>query len=88
MYVPPAFKIHPALALAFAAGRGFGLVVSCDAGRPVAAPVPFLIEERPGKPPRVTFHLARANPLAAIAEKRGEWLLTVHGADAYVSAGW
>jgi transcriptional regulator len=88
MYVPPAFKIHPALALAFAAGRGFGLVVSCDAGRPVAALVPFLIEERAGKPPRVTFHLARANPLAAIAEKRGEWLLTVQGADAYVSAGW
>jgi transcriptional regulator len=88
MYVPAAFQIHPALALAFAAGRGFGLVVSCDAGRPVAASVPFLIEERTGKPARVTFHLARANPLAAIAEKRGQWLLAVGGADAYVSAGW
>ena len=89
MYTPPAFKVqHPALALAFAAARGFGLVVSCDGGRPAASPVPFLIEERPGKSPRVSFHLARANPLAQLAEKRGTWLLAVAGADAYVSAGW
>lgn len=88
MYVPPAFKLHPALALAFAAARGFGLAVSCDGGRPLASPVPFLIEERPGKSPRVSFHLARANPLAQLAEKRGTWLLAVAGADAYVSAGW
>ena len=88
MYTPPAFKLHPALALAFAAARGFGLAVSCDGGRPLASPVPFLIEERPGRSPRVSFHLARANPLAAVAEKRGTWLLAVQGADAYVSAAW
>ena len=88
MYTPAAFKVHPALALAFAAARGFGLVVSCDGGRPLAAPVPFLIEERPGKSPRVTFHVARANPLATLAEKRGTWLMAVQGADAYVSAAW
>ena len=89
MYTPPAFKVqHPALALAFAAARGFGLVVSCDGGRPLASPVPFLLEERPGKSPRVTFHVARANPLAQVAEKRGTWMLAVSGADAYVSAGW
>ena len=88
MYTPPAFKVHPALALAFAAARGFGLVVSCDGGRPLASPVPFLIEERPGKSPRVTFHVARGNPLATLAEKRGTWLMAVQGADAYVSAAW
>jgi transcriptional regulator len=88
MYTPPAFQLHPALALAFAAARGFGLAVSCDGGRPLASPVPFLIEERPGQSPRVSFHLARANPLAAVAEKRGTWLLAVAGDDAYVSAGW
>ena len=89
MYTPPAFKVqHPALALAFAAARGFGLVVSCDGGRPLASPVPFLIEERPGRGPRVTFHVARPNPLAALAEKRGTWLMAVSGADAYVSAAW
>lgn len=89
MYTPPAFKVqHPALALAFAAARGFGLVVSCDGGRPLASPVPFLIEERPGRGPRVTFHVARPNPLAALAEKRGTWLMAASGADAYVSAAW
>jgi transcriptional regulator len=89
MYTPPFFKVqHPALALAFAAARGFGLVVSCDGGRPLASHVPFLIEERPGKGPRVTFHVARGNPLAALAEKRGSWLLAASGADAYVSAAW
>lgn len=88
MYTPAAFKVHPAVALAFAAARGFGLVVTCDGGRPLASHVPFLIEERPGKSPRVTFHVARGNPLAAAAEKRGTWLLTAQGADAYVSAAW
>ena len=89
MYTPPAFKVqHPALALAFAAARGFGLIVSCDGGRPLASPVPFLIEERAGKSPRVTFHVARPNPLATLAEKRGTWLMAVSGADAYVSAAW
>lgn len=88
MYTPSAFTLHPALALAFAAARGFGLAVSCDGGRPLASPVPFLIEERPGEGARVSFHLARANPLAQVAEKRGTWLLAVSGADAYVSAAW
>ena len=88
MYTPPAFKIHPALALAFAAARGFGLVVACDRGRPVAAPLPFHVIEVQGKSPRVAFHVARANPLAALAEKGGDWLVAVAGADAYVSAGW
>ena len=88
MYTPAAFQTHPALALAFAAARGFGLVVSCEGGRPTASPVPFLITEAHGKTPCVAFHLARANPLAALAEKRGVWLLAVQGADAYVSAGW
>lgn len=89
MYTPPAFKVqHPALALAFAAARGFGLIVSCDGGRPLASHVPFLIEERAGKSPRVTFHVARGNPLATLAEKRGTWLMAASGADAYVSAAW
>jgi transcriptional regulator len=88
MYTPPAFKTHPAVALAFAAARGFGLVVSCEGGRPLASPVPFLLTETHGKPPRVSFHLARANPLAALAEKCGVWMLAVAGTDAYVSAGW
>jgi transcriptional regulator len=82
------FKIHPALALAFAGARGFGVMIAPDGGRPVAASVPFLLIEANGKAPRVAFHVARSNPLAALAVKGGYWLLAVPGADAYVSADW
>ncbi|HVV63336.1 MAG TPA: FMN-binding negative transcriptional regulator [Pseudolabrys sp.] len=88
MYVPSAFKVHPALALAFAGARGFGLVIACDGGRPVASQVPFLVVEADGKVPRAVFHVARGNPLAALAQKCAPWLIAVQGADAYVSADW
>lgn len=88
MYIPVPFKVHPALALAFATARSFGLVVTCDGGRPVAASVPFLVIEAHGKSPRVQFHVARGNALAALAAKGGNWLLSVWGADAYVAPDW
>jgi transcriptional regulator len=86
MYVHPAFKVHPAAALAFAAARGFGVVIACDAGRPVAAHLPFRLIEQDGKVPKLEFHVARNNPLGAIAEKGGTWLVAVQ--DAYVSPDW
>lgn len=85
MYVHPAFKVHPATALAFAAARGFGTVIACDGGRPVAAHLPFRLIEQDGKVPKIEFHVARANALGAIAEKGGTWLVAVQGPDAYVS---
>jgi transcriptional regulator len=87
MYVHPAFSTHRAVSLAFAAARGFGLVVACDGGRPVASPLPFrLIETGPAT--RLEFHVARANPLAALAAKGGTWMVAVQGPDAYVSPDW
>jgi transcriptional regulator len=88
MYVHPAFKVHPAASLAFAAARGFGLVIATDGGRPVASPLPFRLVELDGKTPKLEFHVARANPLGQIAEKGGTWLVAVHGHDAYVSPDW
>jgi transcriptional regulator len=88
MYVHPAFKVHPAASLAFAAARGFGLVIATDGGRPVASPLPFRLIEQDGKMPKLEFHVARANPLGQIAEKGGTWLVAVHGHDAYVSPDW
>ena len=88
MYVHPAFKVHPATSLAFAASRGFGLVIASDGGRPVASPLPFRLIEQDGKVPKLEFHVARANPLGAIAEKGGTWLVAVQGHDAYVSPDW
>jgi transcriptional regulator len=88
MYVNPHFKVHPATALAFAAARGFGLVITCDGGRPVAAHLPFRLIEADGKVPKLEFHVARPNPLGAIAEKGGTWMVAVQGHDAYVSPDW
>jgi transcriptional regulator len=88
MYVHPAFKVHPAASLAFAAARGFGLVIAVDGGRPVASPLPFRLIEQDGKMPKLEFHVARANPLGQIAEKGGTWLVSVQGHDAYVSPDW
>ena len=88
MYVNAHFKVHPAASLAFAAARGFGLVIAADAGRPVASPLPFRLIEQDGKVPKLEFHVARANPLGQIAEKGGTWLVAVQGHDAYVSPDW
>jgi transcriptional regulator len=88
MYIPPAFETDRTRALAFAAARGFGLVMACDVGRPVASPLPFHLDYAADGTPRVAFHVARANPLAALAMQGGEWLVAVMGADAYVSADW
>src|SRR5215212_3728163 len=88
MYVNSHFKVHPATALAFAAARGFGLVIAAEGGRPIASPLLFRLIEQDGKVPKLEFHVARANPLGAIAEKGGTWLVAVQGHDAYVSPDW
>jgi transcriptional regulator len=88
MYVHPAFRIDRAASLAFAAARGFGLVAACHDGAPVASALPFCLDYAADGSPRLTFHVARANALAAIAEKRGTWLVSVMGDDAYVSPDW
>jgi transcriptional regulator len=74
--------------LAFAAMRGFGLVVAHDGVRPIASPLPFHLGYRDDGSPRATFHVARGNPLATLAARGGKWLIAVSGADAYVSPEW
>jgi len=88
MYAPPAFETDRAVALAFAAARGFGLVIASDGGRPVASLLPFHVSEADGGLPRVQFHVARGNPLVDLAAKGGTWLIAVAGADTYVSPDW
>jgi len=88
MYIHPAFAIDRARALAFAAARGFGLVVACQRGRPVASPLPFHLDYAADGTPRIAFHVARANPLAALGGQDGEWLVAVSGPGAYVAADW
>jgi transcriptional regulator len=88
MHVNPANRIDRAASLAFASARGFGLVIACDGGRPVASPLPFRLEEPDAVTPRLIFHVARPNALGEIAAKGGIWLVSVLGPDAYVSPDW
>ncbi len=88
MYVHPAFQTDRTSSLAFVAERGFGTFIACVRVRPIASPLPFLLSYRADGSPVVEFHVARANALAAAAAGGGEWLLTVTGADAYVSPDW
>jgi transcriptional regulator len=88
MYVPSHFKLDRAACLAFAQARGFGSVVGFDGTRPQAASLPFVISYSADGTPRAQFHVARGNPLGALAAKGGQWLISVWGADAYVSPLW
>jgi len=88
MYVPPAFKPDRSACLAFAAARGFGLVCTHDGRKPVASPLPFAVDYASDGTPLLSFHVARGNPLMALADSRTPWLMAVTGPGAYVSADW
>jgi transcriptional regulator len=88
MYIPPAYKIDRSTSLEFASQHGFGLVCAFDGKKPVASPLPFDIDYAGDGTPRVSFHVARGNPLAACAVGQTSWLLTVNGPHAYVSPHW
>lgn len=89
MYTPPAFKTDDKTALAFAAKRGFGTLIAVDdGGRPVASHLPFLLHTEDTSAPHIEMHVARINPLAAIIARAPDVLLTVMGADTYISPDW
>lgn len=88
MYTPPPFKPDRAASLAFAAARGFGTMCAHDGRAPLASPLPFCIDYAADGTPQIAFHVARGNPLTALADGGSRWLLAVNGADAYVSADW
>lgn len=91
MYSRPPFQIDRAACLAFAQARGFGLVVAacCDGEQPLtASPLPFHLSYGSDGTPRASFHVARGNTLAALADGRTPWLIAIMGHDAYVSPDW
>jgi transcriptional regulator len=88
MYTPPPFKPDRAASLAFAQARGFSTVCAWDGARPIASSLPFYLGYADDGTPRAAFHVARGNPLANLADGTTSWLMTVNGADAYVSADW
>lgn len=83
----PQFHIEQERALAFAAQRGFGVIVAADGRGPRASHVPFVILRRDGRA-IVQLHFTARNPLAELADGTRRFLLIVAGDDAYVSNDW
>ena len=83
----PQFRIEEEHALAFAAGRGFGVIVAADERGPRASHVPFVILRRDDRA-IVQVHFTAKNPLAALADGNRRFLLIVSGDDAYISNDW
>ena len=88
MYVlRPQFRIEEQRALAFAADRGFGVIVAADERGPRGSHVPFVIARRDDRV-IVQIHLTARNPLVELADGVRRFLLIVAGDDAYISNDW
>jgi len=83
----PQFRIEESRALAFAAERGFGVIVAADERGPRGSHVPFIIVRRETGV-IVQIHLTARNPLVELADGVRRFLLIVSGDDAYVSNDW
>jgi Transcriptional regulator len=83
----PQFRIEESRALAFAAERGFGVIVAADERGPRASHVPFVIVRR-DTGVIVQIHFTARNPLVELADGTRRFLLIVSGDDAYISNDW
>lgn len=85
MHPNPAFRQSPREQnLAFARARGFGILSVNGPEGPLAAHVPFLLNDDASF---AELHLARSNPIAR-AGLPAPALLAVSGPDAYISPDW
>ncbi|WP_149588454.1 FMN-binding negative transcriptional regulator [Tabrizicola flagellatus] len=85
MHPNPAFRQSPRdQNLAFARDRGFGLLTVNGPEGPLAAHVPFLLNDDASF---AELHLARSNPIAR-AGLPAPALIAISGPDAYISPDW
>lgn len=85
MHTNPAFRQTARdQTLAFARSRGFGILTVNGPEGPLAAHIPFLLNEDASF---ADLHLARSNPIAR-AGLPAPALLAVSGPDAYISPDW
>jgi transcriptional regulator len=84
MHPNPAFRKASTVAnLAFAAKRGFGVLILNGPDGPLASHIPFIIRDR-----RLEAHLVRSNPIIRALSEPQDALMAVSGADAYISPDW
>lgn len=85
MHPNPAFRGTATQAnIAFARGRGFGMLTLNGPDGPIGAHVPFLIS---ADATSIDLHLARSNPIAR-SPLPAKALIAVSGPDAYISPDW
>lgn len=85
MHPNPAFRQSPREQnLAFARARGFGVLSINGPEGPLAAHIPFLLNDDASF---AELHLARSNPIARAALPAPA-LIAVSGPDAYISPDW
>lgn len=85
MHPNPAFRQSPREKnLAFARDRGFGVLSINGPEGPLAAHVPFLLNDDAS---HADLHLARSNPIAR-AGLPAPALIAISGPDAYISPDW
>ena len=89
MYVPATFaETAPDALTAIIRRHAFALLVSTgDDGVPFATHLPFLYDAAQGPHGRLSAHMARANPHAALLDGRPA-LVVFAGPHAYVSPSW
>lgn len=87
MHAAPAFRMDDQAELAaFIEGRHFGTLVVGGPNGPQAAHVPMLVNrDADGRAISLECHVARNNPVAAIAASGVKALAIFNGADAYVT---
>ena len=88
MYQPPHFREDDLAAQhRLIKAHPLGLLVTAEAGGPVANLVPFILQENDGKG-RLLCHVARANPQWKAVRDGAPVLVVFQGPQAYVTPGW
>ncbi|MDP3492644.1 MAG: FMN-binding negative transcriptional regulator [Hyphomonadaceae bacterium] len=87
MHAPAAFRVNDTAELAaFIEARHFGTLIVTGPNGPQAAHVPMLVNrDETGNAVSLECHVARSNPVAAIAASGVRALAIFNGADAYVT---
>jgi transcriptional regulator len=87
MYAQPAFRMDDREEMAaLIATRHFATLIASSEAGPVAAHIPMILRrDASGQPVAVEGHVARGNPIAALAATPVRALAIFSGADAYVT---
>ena len=89
MYIPRHFAKDDRAALdALIRDYAFGLLITCDEGRPFATHIPFVFDAGAGENGTLLAHVSRANPHWRGFDGTREALAIFQGPHAYVSPSW